>query len=205
MESRLPKAFGVALLLLLAFSFPFAVPAHAQVVPPNSMPLWVTINASAQGNYPGGDELFIVFVVNSAPMLTENETIDNMTLTAPFASNFGAGLPSTLLPGQTLLLTIHLEIPSNFSQKSFTANLIVHARLWNGTGNRGITLTGTAPVNVLSLPSQSTSQTTSQTTSQPAAQSGTISTTLFAAGVAIPSLIVIVLLILLVRGRAGPK
>jgi hypothetical protein len=197
MESRVSKALGLAVLALLMFSIQFAAPAHAQLGSTTARPIWVTVNASAQGNYPGGDELFTVFVVNSAQNATETVTVDNMTLTAPFQSNFGAGLPTTLLPGQSVLVTIHLGIPSNFSQNSFTANLVVHTRLWNGTAYLPLTLTGTAPVNVFAL--------ASQPVSQPAAESGTVSTTLFAAGVAAPSIVAILLLVLLIRGRASPK
>ncbi|MDA4118042.1 MAG: hypothetical protein OK455_06835, partial [Thaumarchaeota archaeon] len=139
--------------MLVVFTSLVAMPVMAQqdVPVPGAEPIWATLNASGTGNYPGGDELFTVFVINSAPTLTETETVQNMTLTAPFGHNFGIGLPSTISPGQSLLSTIHLQIPTNFTQKSFTANLVVHATLNNGTTNQGVTLTGTANVNIFAL------------------------------------------------------
>src|SRR5579864_7991268 len=127
MDSRLPKALGVSMLLLLAFSSLAAVAAHAQeggYAPPTPLPIWATFNASAQGNYPGGDEQFYAFVVNSAQSPGETEVIDNMTVTAPFFTNFGPGLPTTLLPGESALVTITLPIPKNFTQSQFSANLV---------------------------------------------------------------------------------
>ena len=205
MESRLPKALKVSLVFLMS-TLVLAIPVYAvPLVAPPQEPVWVTVNSTAQGNYPGGNELFTIFVVNSAQTRTLNETVDNMTLSAPFSStccnNFGTGLPTTLIPGQSLLLTIYLQIPENFSQSSFTANLVAHIRLFNGTTVTPVTLTGTAPVNVFSLPSQSTGTTTTQSTNQ----TGTISTALFAAGVGIPSIVAILLVVLLVRARGGPK
>ncbi len=197
MESRLPKLFVSVALAFLLFTLQAAVPARAQVAP--AQPIWVTINATAQGNYPGGDELFTVFAVNSMQPPAQNETITDMKLTAPapIGSNLAIGLPATLAPGQSVLATIHLPIPANFSQKSFQASLLVHFKFSNGTA---LSLTGTADVDVLGLPSQAPSQTTSQ-----AAQNGTISTTLIAAGVGIPSLVAVILLALLVRARGASK
>ncbi len=196
MESRLQKALGFAALLTLMALSPVAVMAQVQNPLATPQPIWVTINASAQGNYPGGDVLFTVFAVNSGQPPSGNETIDSMTLTAPFQSNFAPGLPAVIIPGQSLLSTIHLEIPSDFSQKSFTANLVVKARLWNGTAYQGVTLTGVAVVDVFALPSQGTSQ---------GAQNGGISMTLFAAGVGIPVIVAIILLALLVRARGSKR
>jgi hypothetical protein len=193
MESRLPKLVGIAMLMLL---MSLSRPVSGQQTP---QPIWVTINASALANYPGGDETFVIFAVNSALPPAGNETITDMTLTAPFGSNFGIGLPATIPPGQSLLSTIHIEIPANFTQKSFVANLVVHAKLWNGTVNNSVTITGSATVDVFALPSQSTTQ----TSTQPASTEGGVSTTLFAVGVAIPSIIVIILLILLLRKKPG--
>jgi hypothetical protein len=199
------KTLGLVLLLLLAFSLEFPAPARAQQTITLAQPIWVTVNASAQGNYPGGDELFTVFAVNSAQTPTENIRIDNMTLKAPFQTNFGPGLPVILVPGASVLVTIHLEIPSNFAQNNFTANLVVHAGIWNGTGYNQISVTGSAPVNVFFLtPSQQTSS-QSTTTTQSTAQGGTVSTTLFAAGVAVPSIVAVILLILLVQKRSSPR
>ncbi len=200
-ERHIPRLIGVSALLVLITSFQIVAQTSAQVYPPFTQPLWVTVNALAQGNYPGGNEMFTVFAVNSAPKAENNETIYNMTLTAPFASNFGPGLPATIRPGQSILVTIYLPIPANFTQSSFTADLVVHASIWNGTGNQPFKLTGSAPVNVFALPSQVSSQTTTATTGQ----TGGISTTLFAVGVAVPSLIAIVVLALLIQARAKPK
>jgi hypothetical protein len=206
MEKRVSKPLRVTGLLVLACLLQLAAPASAVSYPPAVQPIWASVNATANGNYPGGNELFTVFVVNSAQPPYANETVDNMTLTAPFpgGSNFGGGLPAQLVPGNSILVSIYLPIPSNFTQSSFKANLVVHARVWNGTGNEDYTLTGTAPVNVFALSSQSSSETT-LSSAQSSAQSGSISTTLFAAGVAIPSIIVILLLALLVQARAASK
>ena len=195
MESPLRKSVGAAALMFLIFSLQASAPARAQVAPPQ--PIWVTINATAQGNYPGGNELFTIFAVNSMVPPAQNETITDMKLSAdaPIGSNTAIGLPATLAPGQSVLATIYLPIPANFSQKSFQANLVVHFKFSNGTA---LSLTGTANVDVLALPSPTTSQTTNQ-----AVQNGTISTTLFAAGVGIPSLVAIVLVALLVRARGA--
>lgn len=208
MESRLPKAMAVSLLVLLMLTVGLAVPVQAPPLgPPASEVVWVTINATAQGNYPGGNELFVVFAVNSAQQRTLNESIDDMTLTAPLGStccsNFAPGLPTILTPGQSIAATIYLQIPSNFTQPNFTANLVAHVTLLNGTVHTPVTLTGTAPVNVFSLTSQS--QSTSQTTAGSASQTGTISTPLFAAGVGIPSIIAIILVVLLVQARGASK
>jgi hypothetical protein len=202
MESRLWKLVGLAVLSLLVSSSQAATLVNAQANPvAGAQPVWATINASAQGNYPGGEEQFVIFIVNSAQPPAGNETISNMTLTAPFGSNFGIGLPSVLLPGQSLLSTIHLEIPRNYSQNSFVANLVIHATLWNGTRLNPVTITGSATVDVFLLPSQ----TSGQTSSQSAAQTGTVSSTLFAAGVAIPAIVAVLLLILLVRARGSKR
>jgi hypothetical protein len=197
METRLPKLVVPAAMAFLLFSIQAAVPARAQVAP--VQPIWVTINATAQGNYPGGDELFTVFAVNSMQPPAQNETITDMKLSAPapIGSNLAIGLPATLAPGQSVLATIHLPIPANYSQKSFQASLVVHFKFSNGTA---LSLTGTADVDVLGLPSQTASQTTSQ-----GSQNGTISTTLFYSGVGIPTLVAVILLALLVRARAASK
>ncbi len=207
MRSRLPKALAVAVLLVTAILLQFAAPADAVFYPAAVQPIWASVNATANGNYPGGNELFTVFVVNSAQPPYANETVDNMTLTAPFpgGSNFGGGLPAALAPGNSILVSIYLPIPANFTQSSFKANLVVHARVWNGTGSEEFTLTGTAPVNVFALQSQSTTLTSTQTSAQSSAHAGTVSTTLFAAGVAIPSIIAIVALVLLVQARGSSK
>jgi hypothetical protein len=190
------------MLALSIFSAILVVPVNAAIVqgPAAPPPAWVTVNSTASGNYPGGNEQFTVFVVNTEQKPTINETIQNMTLTAPFASNFGAGLPATIAPGHSLLLTIYLQIPVNFSQPSFTADLVAYITVLNSTVTT-LKVTGNAPVNVFGL----TSQTTTQTTAPPSSQSGSISTTLFAAGVGIPSVIAVVLVALLVRARATKR
>jgi hypothetical protein len=199
-RSSLPRTLGVSMLLLLMFSLVLAVPAHAPPLgAPQSLPIWVTINSTATANYPGGNELFTVFVVNSAADPKINETIENMTLTASFGSNFAIGLPATLTQGQTLLETIHLEIPATFKPNNFTANLVVHATLINGTIKKPLpTITGTAEVNVFSLTPSSTNQTST-------AQAGGVSTTTFEIGVAAPSIVSVLLLILLVQARSSSK
>jgi len=222
MNRRVPKVIAIAAMLLVTCAPPLAAPAFAQSqgnqvgvknnCPPGaaecdvpaqgSEPVWATVNALAQENYPGGNEEFDVFVIDSATNLYETVTVDNMTLSSPFYNNFGIGLPTTLNPGQSLLSTIDLPIPSNYTQSSFTANLVIHARLWNGTAYNSVTLTGTAPVNVIPY-GGSASKTTS--TSVQVSSSGTVSTTFFAIGVAAPSIIVIVLLALLIQSRSRPK
>lgn len=202
MDRRLARFFGVCLMLSLV-SWPALSAQVHEIGPPPSQPIWATVNATATGNYPGGNELFTIFIVNSAQDPKINETIQNATLTAPFGSNFGPGLPSTVTPGQSLLLTIYLEIPLNFSQPTFNANLLIHATILNRTITKPITLTGVATVNVYSSgPSSSQGATT---TAQSAGPGGSLSPTLFAAGVAIPSIVAIVLLVLLIRGRGPPK
>jgi len=220
MQKRLPKLMGATMLMLLMLSFLVATPARAaNPAPPYGVPaqpIWAVVNALPQGNYPGGNEIFDIFVVNSEQPPNGNVTLVNETLTAPALppesqTNSAIGIPIMLSPGQAILNTIALPIPSDFTQSNFTANLVAYVFYWNGTTNIPLKLTATAQVFMLSLPG-STSQTTtsssaSQTTqtTQTATQSGTVSTTLFAAGVALPSIVVVILLILLVRGRGPPK
>jgi hypothetical protein len=212
---------GTAVLALLMLSSLVAVPVHAQAsvacngavadegmtcYPTN--PVWATLIPAAQGNYPGGNEIFSVFVVNSAPSPNENFTIYNMTLSAPFGpggtstcstcSNYGIGLPATITPGQAFAGTIALQVPVNITQSSFTANLVINGGLWNGTANNAAKLTGMAAIYVLALPGQSS-------TDSNTSHSGTVSTTLFGAGVAIPSIIAVVLLALVVQTRGRSK
>jgi hypothetical protein len=228
MEKRLPKLTVATMLALLVLSFLVAAPARAavnlQAVPPGageiiappyavaSEPVWATLNAVPQGNYPGGNEIFDVFVVNSDHPPDGNVTLVNETLTAPalpstFQTNNAIGLPVQLSPGQAIVNTIALEIPSDFSQNNFTANLAAFVQLNNGTSYINLKLTGSLVVYLLGLPgsgSQTTTTSASPST-QTTTQGGTVSTSLFAAGVAIPSIVVIILLALLVRGRGGPK
>jgi len=209
MKNGLPKLMAALTLMILMFSSLVAAPVHAQVEPAASYgqftpePLWATINAAAQGNYPGGVEVFTVFVVNSALPPEGNVTIENETLTAPFQTNFAPGLPVSMAPGNSILSTIALGIPSDFSQNNFTAKLAVNTLLFNGTKNIALTLTGTVQVFVLALPGQSTGKTT--TTTETVTQGGGVSTTVFAAGVVIPSLIAVIFLVMLVQARGRPK
>jgi hypothetical protein len=176
---------------------PYAVPAA---------PVWATLNALGYGNYPGGNEQFTVFFVNSDSPPLGNVTLLNETLTTPFQNASVSGLPVELAPGQTMLSSIYLQIPSDFSQSNFTASITIDFHVANGTASTPRVLTGTAHVFMLGPPiGQVTSSTSSATsTQQTATQSGTVSTSLFYAGVGIPSLIVIVLLALLVRDRRRP-
>jgi hypothetical protein len=226
MLKRLPKLMGAMMLILLTLSFLAATPALGQCVllpgqahcgvPPYAVPaepVWATLNAIPQGNYPGGNLIFDVFVVNSDQPPKGNVTLINETLTASalppgFQTNSGIGLPVELAPGQAILSTIALEIPSNFTQSNFTASLVADVLLYNGTTNIPLKLTGTSLVYILGLPlsgGQTTTTTASSGTQVTTTQSGTVSTTLFAVGVAIPSIVALVLLVLLARGRAGPK
>ena len=227
MDNGLPKLMGATMLMLLMSSFLVAAPVRAAgpppgvgeiIAPPYAVPaesVWATVNAVPQGNYPGGNLEFDVFVVNSDQPPDGNVTLFNETLTASALppgsqTNTGIGLPVSLAPGQAILSTIYLEIPNNFTQSNFTANLVADVSLWNGTANIPLKLTGSAQVFLLGLPVTGTQTTTSSTsrssqTAQTTTQSGTVSTTLFAAGVAIPSIVVVILLIFLVRGRGRPK
>jgi hypothetical protein len=224
MEKRFPKLVSAASLALLMLSFLVATPAHGVnpppgageiIAPPYAVPaesVWATLNAVPQGNYPGGNLKFLVFVVNSDKPPNGNVTLLNETLTAPalpptFQTNNGIGLPIELSPGQAIENTIYLSIPSNFTQSNFTANLVANAALFNGTTNIFLKLTGTTQVFLLGLPGTGTQTTssTSQSTQTSTTQSGTVSTTLFAAGIAIPSIVVVILLILLVRRGGSPK
>ena len=227
MENGIPKLMGATMLMLLMLSFLVATPVRAaNPAPPPGVgeilaapyavpaePIWATLNALPQGNYPGGNEIFDVFVVNSDQPPKGNVTLINETLTAPalpssLNTNNAIGLPIELAPGQAILNTIALEIPSNFTQSNFTADLVANVFYWNGTINIPLKLTGTALVYMLGLPGSTPHTTTSSSasqTTQTTTPSGTVSTTLFAAGVALPSIVVVILLVLLVRGRGGPK
>lgn len=222
MQKRFPKLVGVTMLMLLMLSFLVSSPARAQCVlkpgageciaPPYSVPaepVWATLNAATSNNYPGGNESFDVFVINSdvppnGNVTLYNETITSTALPPSFNASTAKGLPLQLSPGQAITSTIALPIPSDFNRSSFTANLVVNVAYWNGTTDIHVKLTGSTLVYVLGAPLVGTSTTTSQT-SQTTMQSGTVSTGLFAAGVAIPSLIAVILIVLLVRRNAGPK
>jgi len=223
MQKRFSKLIGPMMLMLLMLSFLVATPARA-VCPPNAgeclappyavpaEPVWATLNAVPQGNYPGSNETFDVFVINSDLPPDGNVTLINETLTAPalppaFQTNTVKGLPVELARGQAIVSTIALQIPSNFTQSNFTASLVANVALFNGTTNIFLKLTGTSQVFILGLPISDTQTTTSSTSqsTQPTAQNGTVSTAVFAAGVAIPSIVAVILLGLLFRGRGRPK
>ncbi|MDG6915484.1 MAG: hypothetical protein JRN23_06600 [Nitrososphaerota archaeon] len=208
----LASAVGV-MAILMAFSL-VVVPAHGQEVPPlqkvknelPTAPVWATVNAAAQGNYPGGNEIFNVFTVDSALPPETNVTVLNETLTTTawsgFNSNFAIGLPVTLQPGNSILNTIALQIPSNFTQSNFTANLKAYVNVLNGTNEVGLVLTGNVVVYMLGLPLTGPSTVTMTTTSvSTVSQSTGVSTAALAAGAGIPSVVAIALLALLVRGR----
>lgn len=226
MQNRLPKLVTAGVLTLLVLSFLAAAPARAVcgqgagecLAPPYSQaaePVWATLNAVPQGNYPGGNEIFDIAVVNSDKPPAGNVTLLNETVSSPQLPasssnpNFAIGLPVTLTPGQLIVNTVALEIPSNYTQGNFTANLQAYVSYWNGTLNVPLKLTGSLIVYMLGLPltgSQTTTVSTSiSTTTQTVTSSGTVSSGLLAVGIGIPSIVVVILLVLLVRSRAAPK
>jgi hypothetical protein len=201
-------------LVLLALSFLAAVPALAAAPPSAPQPVWATLNALGYGNYPGGNEQFTVFVVNTDSPPLGNVSLLNETLTAPAlppASNTGyaIGLPVQLATGQAILSTIYLPIPPNFAQSNFTATVVINLQIANGTGFFSTQLTESTTVVMLSLPSTVTpsSSTTSTVVSSPqtTTQSGGVSSGLFYAGVGVPSVVAIILLALLVGARGRPQ
>jgi len=228
MQKRLPQLAIAGVLALLVLSFFAASPVRAAcgqgagecLAPPYAVaaePVWATLNATPQGNYPGGNEIFDVVVVNSDQPPAGNVTLLNESVSAaalpPSESNpNGAiGLPVSLAPGQLIVNTIAMEIPSNFSQSNFTASLVVNVSYWNGTLNIPLRLTGDLVVYMLGLP-LSGGQTTSgsgtsggTTSTVTVTQGGSISSGLFAVGVGIPLIVVVILVVLLARGRGGPK
>jgi hypothetical protein len=226
MEKRLPNLTWAALLALIMLSFLAAPPALAAcgpragecIAPPYAVaaePVWASLNGVPQGNYPGGNMEFDAIVVNSDQPPDGNVTLLNETVTAPAfpadsQSNYGIGLPIALAPGQLIVNTIHLPIPDNFSQGNFTANLVAYVALWNGTVNVFLRLTSSTVVTLLGLPVVQTSTSASQnsqtiTSTTTVTQSGTVSSSLLVAGVAIPSIVAVILLALVVRGRGRPS
>jgi len=172
---------------------PYAVPAA---------PVWATLNALGNGNYPGGSEQFTVFFVNSDYPPFGNVTLLSETLITPFQNASVSGLPVELAAGQTVTSSIYLQIPHDFSQSSFAASVTIDFHIANSTASTPRVLTGTAQVFVLGPPVERVTSTSSTaSTQQTTTQSGAVSTSLFYAGLGIPSLIVIVLLALLVRNR----
>lgn len=224
MQNVLPKLVTAGVLALLALSFLGATPALAACAPgavhclppPYSQaaaPVWATLNAVAGGNYPGGNEEFDVFVVNSDSPPLGNASLINETLTAPalppsYNTGYAIGLPVQLSTGQAILSTIYLEIPANFTQSNFTAAVVINMQIANGTGFFSRQLTVSTTVVMLALPGTITTQssTTSMvSSSQTTAQTSGISSSLFYGGIAIASAIVIILTALLARRRARPS
>jgi hypothetical protein len=205
------------MLMLLTFSCLGAAPAHAwiggkdgAIADESEGPLAIipTVNTSpyepayailypaAQENYPGGNELFSIFVVDSTKTPNQNVTVYNMTLTAPFGSNSPIGFPTVLTPGQSLLTTVYLQIPTNITGPSFTATLVVNVGIWNGTGLAPSTLTGSTTVYLLAPPGQ--------TTIQSGTSGAATSTIPLYIGLGVTSTIAIILaVVLVIRGRSS--
>jgi len=196
-QAFLPPARGAcAPAVVHCMAPPYAVPAA---------PVWATLNALGYGNYPGGNEQFTVFFVNSDSPPLGNVTLLNETLTTPFQNASLSGLPVVLAPGQTMLSNIYLQIPRDFSQNNFTAHITIDFHVANSTATTPTVLSGTAKVLMLGPPiGQATSASSTTSTQQASTQSGTVSTSFFYAGVGIPSFIVIALLALFVRERGRP-
>ena len=138
MEKRVSSLVEVAVLVLLAVSFLAAVPARAAASPSGPQPVWATLNALGYGNYPGGNEEFTVYVVNTDSPPLGNVSLINETLAAPalppaYNTGYAIGLPVQLATGQAILSTIHLEIPTNFTQSNFTATVVINMQIANGT------------------------------------------------------------------------
>ncbi len=214
MEKRVSSLLVAGLFVLFALSFLAVVPARAATSPSGSQYVWATLNALGYGNYAGGNEEFTVFVVNSDSPPLGNMSLFNETLTAPalppsYSTGSAIGLPVQLSSGQAILSTIYLEIPSNFTGSSFTATVAIDLQIANGTSFFSKQLTESTTVEMLSLPGTitSVSSTTSTVSSSQATttQSGGVSSGLFYAGVGVPSVVVIILLALLVRGRSRPQ
>jgi hypothetical protein len=211
-EKRVSSLVGAAALVLFALSSLAAVPATAATTSPGApQPVWATLNALGYGNYPGGNEQFSVFVVNTDSPPLGNVSLINETLTAPalppaYNTGYGIGLPVQLATGQAILTTIYLEIPTNFTQSNFTATVVINLQIANGTGFFSKQLTESTAVVMLSLPGAPASSTTSSvSSSQTTTQSGGVSSGLFYAGVGVPSVVVIILLALLVSARGRPQ
>lgn len=175
---------------------PYAVPAA---------PVWATFNALGDGNYPGGNETFTVFFVNSDSPPFGNVTLFSETLTTPFQNASVSGLPVELAPGQTILSSIFVQIPGDYSQGNFTASVTIDFHIANSTASTPKVLTGAAQVFVLGPPIGRVTSTSTASTQQTTAEGGAVSTSLFYAGVGIPTLIAIGLVAALLRqrGRQG--
>ncbi|HEV2389827.1 MAG TPA: hypothetical protein VGS04_03790 [Nitrososphaerales archaeon] len=211
MDNRASGLVEAAVLVLFALSFLSALPAHAATPPSAPQPVWATLNALGYGNYPGGNEQFTVFVVNTDSPPLGNVSLINETLSAPalppaYNTGYAIGLPVQLATGQAILSTISLEIPANFTQSNFTASVVVDMQIANGTGFFSKQLTESTTVIMLSLPGSPANSTTSEVPiSQTTIQSSGVSSSLFYAGVGVPSVVIIILLALLVRARGRPQ
>ena len=181
---------------VLLSAFIVVVPVWAEVHGPTDT--WFTFAATAQGNYPGGKVQFSVFAVNSALTPTQNESIDSMTVSTPWGNISATGLPAVLTPQESLSIPIYAQIPSSFNERSFTAQFLAHTRTWNGTSWVPLTHNANVTVDVLALPPCS-SVPALQPCSSASQGASTISTTVLALGVGIPSGVAVVLLGLLIR------
>lgn len=217
MASRLVRLEVAVLALIALSSLASALPAQGAcppgvaecIAPPYAIPaepVWATLNGVAGGNYPGGTEVFTVFIANSDSPPLGNVTLNSVALNAPFQNASLSGLPLQLAPGQTLSTNMTIQIPRDFAQNNFTAYIAINFDVANATASTLRELTGSAQVFMLGAPLSGMSSTSSSTSAtQSTTQGGTVSASLFYAGVGIPSLIVIVLLALLVRPRGRPQ
>lgn len=213
MEKRRSSLVGTAFLVLFALSFLAGVPARGAEIQSPPQPVWATLNARGYGNYPGGNEQFTVFVVNSDSPPLGNVSLINETLTAPalpppYNTGSAIGLPVQLATGQAILSTIYLEIPTSFTQSNFTATLVINLQIANGTNFLSRQLIESTTVVMLSLPGTVTSATSTESvasSSQATTESSGVSSGLFYAGVGVPSVVAIILLALLARGRGHPQ
>ncbi len=123
--------------------------------PPYSVgaaPIWAILTPVAGGNYPGGNQVFNVFVVNSDSPPKGNITLLTETLTTPIQNFTVSGLPVQLAPGQSLSQNITLQIPRDFAQSNFTVGLAMHFSIANSTPADPTTLTTSAKVYMLGGP-----------------------------------------------------
>jgi hypothetical protein len=212
--SRSGAAVTLLLFLLCLAAIPAAQAQEGQcpvgiahcIPPPYSVPaapVWATLNGIAGDNYPGGNETFTVFFVNSDSPPLGKVTLLSETLTSPFGNATVGGLPVELASGESLSSNITVQIPRDFAGNNFTANIVIHINVANATvASAPGVLTGSAQVFMLGYPLGGVPRTSSATSTQhTTTQSGTVSTSLFYAGVGIPSLVVIVLFAILVRDR----
>jgi hypothetical protein len=207
------RVSGLLVAAVLVFALPSlaVVPVRAAASPTGSQSVWATLNALGYGNYPGGNEEFTVFVVNSDSPPLGNVSLYNETLTAPALppsqnTGYAIGLPVQLSTGQAILSTIYLPIPANFTQSSFTATVAIDIQVANGTSFFSRQLTESTTVVMLNLPGTVTSATStasSVSNSQTTTVSSGVSSGLFYAGVGVPTVVAVVLLALLVRARAA--